>query len=167
MAYHQGQPAGGISSLQAEQLVMDVRLSETCRKIFRSPEDLYRLRQASQLHSDATPPWAGYAEFRKYTHSIWGTAAEALALTLYHLAASEGMSGKEVDRRRGAAEFAWNHCADEPGVEWHLDDDDTWEGNPATASVVFRAVDLAYCLEAEGSRSQQADAAAPADPSRS
>ncbi|VDC02231.1 unnamed protein product [Peniophora sp. CBMAI 1063] len=139
-------------SFRAEQLVMDMQAADTCRKIFTGPESLARLREASGLSTHCTPSWATWKEFRLFTLAPWGVSAEALALTLYHLAANEGYSGDDVERVRKAVKYAhdWRDD-DEKCGKWHCEDEE-WCGNPATARVVRRAVNLAYELEDERAR---------------
>ncbi|VDB87289.1 unnamed protein product [Peniophora sp. CBMAI 1063] len=131
-------------SRHADYIMDNLRVSDTCRALFTGDDVVRRLRDSSGLRSSSTPSDATWKEYRQYTHSCWGTAPEAVALTLYYMASEQGVSGKEIDRLRDAVEYVWDSLAERPGQSWHQDRDGEWEGNPATAPVVFRAVNLAY-----------------------
>ena len=62
---------------------------------------------SSPLGKHNTPSWADCEELAQYTWTTSGAGAEALAMTLWHLAAVKGVSGKKIDRYRDAAQFAW------------------------------------------------------------
>ncbi|KZV60561.1 hypothetical protein PENSPDRAFT_671581 [Peniophora sp. CONT] len=135
-----------------------------CRELFTGPDVLRRLRETSGLRTKHTPDWADWHEFRSFEHSIWGAAGEAVALTLYHLAADEGMSGDEIERVREGVELYCDNKGDEPGERWRSDGEGGFEGNPATAPIVFRAVKLAHKLSderAQRARDSRAVSAAP------
>ncbi|VDB98820.1 unnamed protein product [Peniophora sp. CBMAI 1063] len=141
-----------ITSLHADYLAGDVELASACRELFTGPDAVRRLRDESGLRSSATPSDVHWTQYRRYTHDPFGVSGEAVALTLYYLAAKKGLSGKRIDFLRDSAEYVWDWMDDDPGVRWQLDEDGDWVGNPATAPVVFRAVNLAYDLEEERNR---------------
>ena len=97
----------GLTSFQVEQMVLDQDIRLECRKLFNGDTSLADLRASSRLGKSDKVPDATLEHLRDYTRSIWGTGAEALAVTLWYLASVKGVSGKEIDRYRDAAEFAW------------------------------------------------------------
>ncbi|VDC00041.1 unnamed protein product [Peniophora sp. CBMAI 1063] len=126
-------------------------LSRTAQQIFKSYADLKRLRESSGLRTRTTPHWATYRDFSRGVHATWGTGAEALALVLFYLADTEKLSAAAIDRYRDAAEYFWRKVnegdVDDPDdLMWHKEGDH-YVGNPATAPVVFRALNLAYDIE--------------------
>lgn len=94
---------------QLDLVVEGMGVADTCSKFFTSPEALKRLRESSGLRTKQTPAWATWREFRQFTTAGWGIAGEAVALTLYHLAANEGKSGEEIERLRDAVELYWKY----------------------------------------------------------
>lgn len=164
-----------------DRLFIYEHLAFTANKIFKSYADVKRLRDASGLRSRSTPTWATARDFARLIFATWGTAAEALALTLYHLAAEEGFSGHDIEHYRDIAEYTWRSVTspssssltqksysssyhDDSKSRWHKDDD-SYEGNPATAKVVFRAVnlarDIAYRRAAQSGSSTSCGSAVP------
>ncbi|VDB85041.1 unnamed protein product [Peniophora sp. CBMAI 1063] len=133
------------------------------REVFKTQADIDRLRASSSLWSPATPHWATVEHFRRGVYANWGIAAEALALLLYHFAFDKHMSGKEVEKYRDAVKYTHSWLNDDNFQDsneiWHQSADDDWEGNPATAIVVTRAVQLAYDLEKSRHDSKPAPAA--------
>ncbi|VDC00083.1 unnamed protein product [Peniophora sp. CBMAI 1063] len=127
-----------------DHLLIASHIAHTARKIFNSYGDLKRLRESSRVRTRCTPRWATYRHFRLGIEACWGVAAEALALILYYLAVEEKMSGDDIDRYRDVAEYTWYRNAEEEDIDtWHRGDE-SYEGNPATAPVVFRVLRLAY-----------------------
>ena len=100
-------PYAGLTTSQMNQTLRDDKLRDECRSLFTSQQALLDLRESSPLGKPPSPSWADYEHMKMYTDSLWGTGAEALALTLWHLASVKGWSGKKIDRYRDAAEFAW------------------------------------------------------------
>ena len=96
-----------LTTFQVEQMVIDGDLREECKKLFDGSTSLKDLRASSRLGKHDTPSSATCEELAQYTWSIWGAGAEALALTLWHLASVKRLSGKTIERYRDAAEFAW------------------------------------------------------------
>ncbi|KZV61679.1 hypothetical protein PENSPDRAFT_693186 [Peniophora sp. CONT] len=143
-----------LESEQDDLRMVGLQANVVCRELFTGPDVLKRLRETSGLRTKHTPDWADWREFQSFTTSIWGAAGEAVALTLYHLAADEGMSGDEIERVREGVELYCNNKGDEPGERWRSDGAGGYEGNPATAPIVFRAVKLAHKLSDE--RAQRA-----------
>ncbi|VDB90240.1 unnamed protein product [Peniophora sp. CBMAI 1063] len=133
-----------------DYITISLHISETARKIFTSYADLKRLRESSRLCTSHTPAWATYREFRRGFRASWGIGAEALALILYHLASEEGFSGAKIDRYRDVAEFVWKKEnedeVDDDDFTWHKEDG-YYTGNPATAPIVFRALNLAFDID--------------------
>ena len=96
-----------LTSFQVEQMVLDMDLRAECKKLFNGQTSLHDLRASCPLGRHDTPASADCDELAQYTWSKSGAGAEALAMTLWHLAAEKRVSGKEIDRYRDAAQFAW------------------------------------------------------------
>ncbi|VDB94340.1 unnamed protein product [Peniophora sp. CBMAI 1063] len=130
--------------------LLHYELLEKARHIFRGPADLSRLRSASGWVVSSTPRWATYKEFAQGHGAFWGISAEAMALVLYHMSTYEHASAAEIERYWLAVDYWFENVAEEPYDEglWHNDDGE-WRGNPATADVVFRAVNHAHDLDAD------------------
>ena len=96
-----------LTTFQVEQMVLDSDLRAECKLLFKSTASLSDLRAKCPLGKHDTPPWADCDELAQYTWTRSGAGAEALAMTLWHLAAEKGVSGDEIDRYRDAAQFAW------------------------------------------------------------
>lgn len=90
----------------AEQERLCYEVQYKAYEIFKSPEDLSRLREATGWHVKYTPESATYRDFVFGIIDVErGVAPEAIALVLYHMAAVEHMSGERVEKHCDAVDY--------------------------------------------------------------
>lgn len=75
------------------------------KEVFKSPGDLWGLREKSGWRVSSTPSWATNTHFQCGPAAILGVAAEAIALLFFYLATVEHESGEELERRWDAIDF--------------------------------------------------------------
>lgn len=95
----------------AEQERLCYEVQYRAYDIFKSPEDLSRLREATGWRVSSTPASATYRDFSfGVTLGVErGVAPEAIALVLYHMAAVEHMSGPAVEKHCDAVDYWYEH----------------------------------------------------------
>lgn len=98
-----------ITSKHADYLAGHLEVWAACREVFTGPESVRRLREASGLRSSATPSDADWTNYRRFLHDPFGTAGEAVALTMYYMAAEKGVSGKRMEFLRDSVEYYWEY----------------------------------------------------------
>lgn len=96
----------------SEDILRDHKLRRICVELFKVPGNVARLREAAKLGNFEAPSWPEAAQFLDYTNNFHGAGAEALALTLWHLAAERHWSAKKCERYRYAAEWAYKSVRD-------------------------------------------------------
>lgn len=97
----------GLTDANRADGARNAKLHKICSALFKESGAVARLRQTAGLGKRDTPKWATAEQFQQYTDNAHGVGAEALALTLWHLAAERHWSGSKCERYRHAAEWAW------------------------------------------------------------